>query len=226
MRLPHQRFASRLAAFFLVSALAVPALVAPMPVKADGMSGFQAFEKGDYATALKEFQILADQGVPAAQAALGQMYLQGLGVQQDYAMAAKWLTPAATQGNAAAQSQLSTLYLLGLGVTKDEKQAAYWTKRAADHGVKHAQVELAAMYYKGVGVPQDLGQAYFYADIGARANDPAQIMSADSHLPVDPSLTKDMQDAASIRDTVAQQLPQAQVLQLKAQADAWKPSLQ
>lgn len=221
MRQPHQRFASRFAALCVMAALAGSTVA-----RADGMTGFQAFERGDYATALKEFQVLADQGVPAAQAALGQMYLQGLGVQQDYATAAKWLTPAATGGNAAAQAQLSTLYLLGLGVAKDEKQAAYWTKRAADHGVKHAQVELAAMYYKGVGVPQDLAQAYFYADIAARANDPAQIMSADSHLPVDPSLAKDMQDAASIRDTVAQQLPQAQVQQLKAQADAWKPSLQ
>ncbi|HVJ41488.1 MAG TPA: tetratricopeptide repeat protein [Dongiaceae bacterium] len=221
MRQPHPRFAIRLAAVLLASAMILPAAA-----HADGMAGFQAFERGDYATALKEFQVLADQGVPAAQAALGQMYLQGLGVQQDYATAAKWLTPAATHGNAAAQAQLSTLYLLGLGVAKDEKQSAYWTKRAADHGVKHSQVELAAMYYKGVGVPQDLAQAYFYADIAARANDPSQIMSADSHLPVDPSLTKDMQDAASIRDTVAQQLPQAQVQQLKLQADAWKPSLQ
>jgi len=220
------RFANRLAAIMLAATLALPVLGQPMCAQADGMSGFQAFERGDYATALKEFQVLADQNVPAAQAALGQMYLQGLGVQQDYATAAKWLTPAATSGNAAAQAQLSTLYLLGMGVAKDEKQAAYWTKRAADHGVKHSQVELAAMYYKGVGVPQDLTQAYFYADIAARANDPAQIMAMDSHLPVDPSLAKDMQDAASIRDTVAAQLPQSQVQQLKAQADAWKPSLQ
>lgn len=216
----HQRFAHCLAVFAMTAAF-----ILPMTAHADGMAGFEAFERGDYATALKEFQTLADQNVPAAQAALGQMYLQGLGVQQDYATAAKWLTPAATNGIAAAQAQLSTLYLLGMGVAKDAKQAAYWTKRAADHGVKHSQVEMAAMYYQGVGVPKDLAQAYFYADIGARANDPSQIMSAESHSPVDARLAKDMQDAASIRDTVAQQLPLSQVQQLKAQADAWVPSL-
>jgi len=197
---PHRRFTIRLATMAMAAALILPNVA-----KADGMAGFTAFERGDYPTALKEFQVLADQGVPAAQAALGQMYLQGLGVPQDYATAAKWLTPAATNGSAAAQAQLSTLYLLGMGVPKDEKQAAYWTKRAADHGVKRSQVDLAAMYYQGVGVPKDMGQAYFYADLAARQGDA---------------------DGASIRDVVAQNLPQSQVAQLKAQADAWKPSQQ
>jgi len=195
---PHRLFTTRLAAAAIVAVLIMPGVA-----RADGMAGFTAFEHGDYATALKEFQMLADQGVPAAQAALGQMYLQGLGVPQDYAMAAKWLTPAATNGSAAAQAQLSTLYMLGMGVPKDAKQAAYWTKRAADHGVKRSQVDLAAMYYQGVGVPKDMAQAYFYADLAARQGD---------------------QDGASIRDVVAQNLPQSQVAQLKAQADAWKPS--
>ncbi len=218
---PHQQFVSRFAAVVMAVILVSPGLA-----QADGNTGMAAFAKGDYATALKEFQVLADQGVPAAQAALGQMYLEGLGVPKDYAMAARWLTPAGTNGNAAAQAQLATLYMLGMGVPKDEKQAAYWTKRAADHGVKRSQVDLAAMYYQGIGVPKDMAQAYFYADIASRPNDPSQLMSADSHMPVDPSLNKAMEDAAGIRDLAAQQLPQSQVIQLKAQADTWKPSLQ
>jgi hypothetical protein len=217
---PPKQIIARFAAIFMSVALISPGLAS-----ADGNAGFAAFERGDYATALKEFQILADQGVPAAQAALGQMYLEGLGVQKDYAMAAKWLTPAATNGNAAAQAQLATLYMLGMGVGKDVAQSAYWTKRAADHGVKHSQVDLAAMYYQGIGVPKDMAQAYFYAELASRPNDPAQLMAAQSHLPVDPALTKAMQDAAGIRDLAAQQLPQSQVIQLKAQADNWTASL-
>ncbi|MET1029188.1 MAG: tetratricopeptide repeat protein [Dongiaceae bacterium] len=173
--------------------------------QADGNAGFQAFERGDYATALKEFQPLADQGLPAAQAALGQMYLQGLGVKQDYAAAAKWLEPAAKNGIAAAQAQLATLYILGMGVPKDEKQAAYWTKRAADHGVKRSQVDLAAMYYQGVGVPRDLQQSYFYAELAARQGD---------------------EEAIGIRGVLQSGLTLDQITQIKAQADAWKPSQQ
>jgi hypothetical protein len=202
------------------------ALLSPSLAQADGNTGMAAFARGDYATALKEFQVLADQGLPAAQAALGQMYLEGLGVQKDYAMAARWLTPAATNGIAAAQAQLCTLYMLGLGVAKDEKQAAYWAKRAADHGVKRSQVDIAAMYYQGIGVPKDMAQAYFYAELASRPIDPAQLMSADSHMPVDPALNRAMEDAAGVRDLAAQQLPQSQVIQLKAQADNWKPSFQ
>jgi TPR repeat protein len=177
----------------------------PESVAADGNAGFEAFERGDYATALKEFQPLADQGMPAAQAALGQMYLQGLGVAQDYAMAAKWLTPAATNGIAAAQAQLATLYMLGMGVPKDEAQAAYWTKRAADHGVRRSQVDLAAMYYQGVGLPRDLAQSYFYAELAARQGD---------------------DEAIAIRSVLQPQLPAAQIKQIQAQADTWKPSQQ
>jgi TPR repeat protein len=173
--------------------------------RADGNAGFAAFERGDYATALKEFQPLADQGLPAAQAALGQMYLQGLGVPQDYALAAKWLTPAATNGIAAAQAQLAALYMIGMGVPKDEKQAAYWTKRAADHGVKRSQVDLSAMYYQGVGFPRDLQLSYFYAELAARQGD---------------------DEAAGIRSVVEPQLTADQIAKLKAQADAWKPSTQ
>ncbi|MDY0884168.1 tetratricopeptide repeat protein [Dongia soli] len=177
----------------------------PEPVAADGNAGFEAFERGDYATALKEFQPLADQGLPAAQAALGQMYLQGMGVAQDYAMAAKWLTPAATNGIAAAQVQLATLYMLGMGVPKDEAQAAYWTKRAADHGVRRSQVDLAAMYYQGVGLPRDLVQAYLYAELAARQGD---------------------EEAIAIRSVLQPQLPAAQIKQIEAEADIWKPSQQ
>jgi TPR repeat protein len=189
-------------AVLMIGAVSVHLL---QPVAADGNAGFAAFERGDYAAALKEFQPLADQGLPAAQAALGQMYLQGLGVTKDYTMAAKWLTPAATNGIAAAQSQLAALYMLGMGVQKDEAQAAYWTKRAADHGVRRSQVDLAAMYYQGVGLPRDLGQSYFYAELAARQGD---------------------EEAIAIRSVLQPQLPAAQIRQIQSQADTWKPAQQ
>ncbi len=53
-------------------------------------AGLDAYERGDYETALKEFLPLAEQGHVWAQSLLGSMYDQGKGVPQDYQEAARW----------------------------------------------------------------------------------------------------------------------------------------
>jgi TPR repeat protein len=55
-----------------------------LPVMADLAAGQQAYQNGDYATAVKEFLPLAKQGDPAAQSKLGDLYANGQGVVQDY----------------------------------------------------------------------------------------------------------------------------------------------
>ena len=57
---------------------------------ADFESGLKAYESGDYAAALKEWQPLAEQGAPHAQYDLGLLYARGKGVPQDFAKAAEW----------------------------------------------------------------------------------------------------------------------------------------
>jgi TPR repeat protein len=100
---------------------------------ADGVAGFEAYEKGDYATALKEFLPLADAGQTSAEAAVGQMYFEGKGMAPDPKQAAKYLEPAASKGNARAQYLLGKLYLSGEGVgAPDPAKAAALTKAAAD----------------------------------------------------------------------------------------------
>ena len=47
------------------------------PARAGFDEGRAAYERGDYATALKEFRPLAEQGLAKAQAILGFMYDQG-----------------------------------------------------------------------------------------------------------------------------------------------------
>ena len=49
-----------------------------------------AAERGDFATALRLWHPLAEQGNSTAQYNLGAMYSQGQGVPQDYNEAAKW----------------------------------------------------------------------------------------------------------------------------------------
>ncbi len=49
-----------------------------------------AYRRGDYATALREFRPLAEQGNADAQFNLGIMYYTGKGVPQDYVQALLW----------------------------------------------------------------------------------------------------------------------------------------
>ncbi len=64
-----------------------------LPVAAqDFQKGFEAYQRGDYATALREWRPLAEQGAADAQYALGRMYDNGEGVPQDDAEALKWYT--------------------------------------------------------------------------------------------------------------------------------------
>ncbi len=93
--------------------------------------GVAAYQRGDFAAALRLMRPLAEQGDAAAQFALGLMYATGQGVPQDYAEAAKWYRLAAEQGDAAAQFNLGVAYATGRGVPQDYVQAYMWFDLAA-----------------------------------------------------------------------------------------------
>jgi TPR repeat protein len=105
------------------------------PVWADYEAGVHAFQRADYATALREWQPLAEQGHPDAQYHLGLLYDFRKGVPQDFAMARQWYEKAAAQGHAGAQNNLGGLYEFGHGVTRDDVRAYMWYHLAAAHPV-------------------------------------------------------------------------------------------
>ena len=107
--------------------------------RADIQEGYAAYERGDYATALREFRPLARQGDASAQITLGFMYDKGQGVPQDYAEAVKWYRMAAEQGDADAQSYLGNIFENGQGVPQDYVSAHMWFTLAVAHGDKYAQ---------------------------------------------------------------------------------------
>ncbi len=90
-----------------------------------------AYQRGDYATAIREWRPLAEQGDGGAQTNLGFMYSNGLGVTQDYAEAMKWYRKAAERENANAQYNLGVIYNNGQGVSQDYAQAHMWFNLAA-----------------------------------------------------------------------------------------------
>lgn len=121
--------------------------------------GADAELRGDYATALRLWRPLADQGNPDAQLRVGYLYDGGYGVPKDYAEAARWYRKAADQGNSGAQAMLGYMYSDGHGVPKDYTEAARWYRKAADRGVATAQAMLGLLYEDGHGVSQDYAEA-------------------------------------------------------------------
>ncbi len=108
------------------------ALMLTVPVSAaDWQVGREAYERGDYATALKEWRPLAEQGDAGAQYNLGILHYRGWGVAEDYVEAVKWYRLAAEQGHAGAQLQLGSMYAKGEGVAQDNVLAHLWFNLAA-----------------------------------------------------------------------------------------------
>ena len=83
---------------------------------ADFDKGLTAAQSGDFATALKEWKPLAEQGHAKAQYNLGVMYERGDGVPQDHKEAVRLYRLAAEQGNAKAQFNLRFMYRNGKGI--------------------------------------------------------------------------------------------------------------
>ncbi len=107
--------------------------------------GKAAYKKGDYATALKEFEPLAVQGDAEAQYNLGVMYAYGRGVAKDYNEALRLYGLAAAQGQALAQVGLGGMYKNGQGVAQDYKEAArlYGLAAAQGHSGAKSNLDLA-----------------------------------------------------------------------------------
>ena len=139
-----------------------------MPVWADYQVGLDAYERSDYATALREWKPLAEAGDAKAQFALGLMYGKGQGVPQDYAKATKWYRKAGDQGNAHALGNIGYLYHKGWGVKKDFAEAAKWYRKAAELGNDVAQNNLGVYYRKGLGVAKDHTEAAKWYSKAAR----------------------------------------------------------
>jgi len=95
---------------------------------------YVAFDRANYATALRVWLPLAEGGDPAAQTNVGEIFEKGLGVPPDYAAAAVWYRRGAERGSSRAAINLGQLYEQGHGVPKDPVQALGWYRKAAGLG--------------------------------------------------------------------------------------------
>lgn len=163
--------------------------------------GLAAYERKDYAAALRLWRPLADKGNADAQYRLGGLYYRGQGVTQDFAQALKWYRRAAQKGQVGAQLNLGYSYFHGKGVPNDYAQAAKWYRLAADRGNAMAQNNLGVMYARGQGVKQDYVQAYIWCELSAaQGNATAKVN----------------------RDKFAAKMTSAQISDARRLAQAWK----
>ena len=177
------------------------------PVAADQFDdALAAANSGDFATALRLWRPLAEQGRADAQFNLGVIYANGQGVPQDYAAAVKWYRLAAEQGDAKAQYNLGYMYDKGQGVPQDYAAAVKWYRLAAEQGDAAAQNNLGLMYAKGQGVPQDYVKAHMWFNLSASSGD--KEVSANG--------TKN-------RELVAGKMTPADISKAQKLASEWKP---
>lgn len=146
-----------LAAFLAAAlvAIAVPSLSAgfevssgrpgspPLPTDDLMLRGLSAFHKGDYAAARRDFRLLAQRDVPAAETLLGTMSANGQGGPPDHAVAAAWFLRAARRGYGPAQLALADAFAQGRGVPQNVGRANDLARAAAGQGQPGA-AQLAA----------------------------------------------------------------------------------
>ncbi|MGX2956289.1 tetratricopeptide repeat protein [Ursidibacter arcticus] len=152
--------------------------------------GVKAAEQKDYATALKFWQPLAEQGNAATQYNLGVMYEKGWGVAQDYQQAVYWYQKAAQQGDVESQSSLGSIYLR----QNDKQQAVYWYQKAAQQGDVESQFNLGFMYKMGLDDQQAL---YWWQKAAQQGNAKAQHYLGDMYYGGN-GVKKDIKKARSL----------------------------
>lgn len=128
----------------------------------DYIKGFNAYLRGDYELAQREFRPLAERGNVLAQYKLGVMYSNGEGVRQDFSEAVRWFHRAAILGYAPAQNSLGVKYEKGLGVKRNYGEAVRWYRHGAEQGYATAQYRLGRMYALGRGVKRNYAAAILW----------------------------------------------------------------
>ncbi len=158
-------------AFSRVCLAAMSLLLAATAWSGDYETGFEAYEVGDYGTALAEWQPLAEEGGANSQYGLGLLYGNGFGVAMDDALALRWYGLAAQQGHAGAQCNLGVIHMNGWGVPMNEIVASRMYLMAAEQGVTEAQIALGVIYAADYSPLYNKEEAYKWFSIADRLGD-------------------------------------------------------
>lgn len=167
----------------LLSGIIGAGLVATVPAVADVKAGVDAWARGDFPAAVKEWEGPASRGDADAQFNLGQAYKWGKGVPQDLKKAELYFGKAAAQGHIEASDNYGLL-LFDRG---ERAQALPYVKAAGGRGDPRAQYLLAIMNFNGDMMPRDWVRAYALMSLAQQAGLPqakAGLAQMDAHIPL------------------------------------------
>ncbi len=159
-------------------------LLAGTPVLADVKAGVDAWSRGDFNGAVREWEKPAQGGDADAQFNLAQAYKLGRGVRQDLAMAEALFGKAAAQGHL----QASDNYGLLLFQRGERTTALPYVIAAAERGDPRAQYLLGLSHFNGDHVPKDWVRAYALVSLANQAGleqARAALGQMDQYVPLD-----------------------------------------
>jgi hypothetical protein len=122
------------------------------------------------ATLLPRLKTIAEAGDKFAQANLGWMYFNGLGVTKDMAESKRWYKMAAEQGYALAEFQIG--YIDENSDPKDYADALKWYTKAVDDGEIRGYASIGKLYENGYGVTQNYAEAEKWYGLGSKRGSP------------------------------------------------------
>lgn len=113
----------------------------------------------EYRKALRLYLEAVQKGHQGDYARIGNIYLNGLGIEADVEQAFVWYKKAAEKGEAKAQKIIGDMYYYGSAGECDQKLAAVWYEKAAEQDDFTAQYFLGYMYMEGIGVSKNIDKA-------------------------------------------------------------------
>lgn len=158
--------------------------LAATPALADVKAGVDAWGRGDYAAAVKEWREPAAKGDADAQFNLAQAYRLGRGVPADMKQAEALYAKAAAQGHIKAADNYGLL-LFQDGRRRD---AMPYVTAAAERGDPRAQYLLGIAHFNGDLAPKDWVRAYALLTLANAAGLPqaaSAIKQMDDFIPLD-----------------------------------------
>ncbi len=123
---------------------------------ADVKMGVDAWSRGDYPGAIKEWRGLAIAGDADAQFNMGQAYKLGRGVPVDFKLAEGWYRKAAEQGHFQAEDNLGLI----LFQNGDRQKAMPYIEKSANRGEPRAQYVFATALFNADLAKKDWVRAY------------------------------------------------------------------
>lgn len=158
-------------AFRVVSFASLTSLFCAAQVLADVKAGVDAWSRGDFTAAIREWRDLAAKGDPDAQFNMAQAYKLGRGVSPDLTKAEQLFTKASASGHLEAGDNLG-LILFQRG---ERERAMPYIQSASSRGDPRAHYILGLAYFNGHGLAKDWERAYALMSLAQQANLPQSV---------------------------------------------------